>query len=122
MTVIPDRIRIEQLELSVRVGLLEDERAQPQRLTVTLLIELPRRCDALDDDIAKTIDYFAVCQAVHALCQRSARKLLETLAEEIATGLLLQFPIRAIDIQLCKYILPDTGFVAVEIRRERPHA
>jgi dihydroneopterin aldolase len=122
MTVIPDRIRIEQLELSARIGLLEAERAQPQRLTVTLLLELPRRCDALEDDIGKTIDYFAVCEAVRALSQRSARKLLETLAEEIAAGLLLQFPIRAIDIQLRKYILPDTGFVAVEIRRERSHA
>lgn len=121
MTVNPDRIRIEQLELFVRVGLLEEERAQPQRLAVTLVIELPRRCEALADDITKTIDYFTICKAVHALCE-TPRKLLETVAEEIATGLLLQFPIDAIDIQLRKYILPDTAFVAVEIRRERSRA
>lgn len=118
----PDRIRIEQLELLVRVGVLEEERAQPQRLTATLVLELPRGFEDLADDVARTIDYSAVCNAVHALCQRPPRRLLETLAEEIATGLLGQFPIHAIDIQLRKYILADTAFVAVEIRRERPRA
>jgi dihydroneopterin aldolase len=47
------------------------------------------------------------------------RLLLETLAEEIAAELLARFPLRAIDVDLRKYILPDTAYVAVQIRREQ---
>jgi dihydroneopterin aldolase len=122
MILVPDRIHIEQLELSARLGVLDEERSRPQRLTVTLRLEPQREFDALSDDITNTIDYFSVCRAAQALCTARPRKLLETLAEEIATELLAQFPIRAVDIELRKYILPDTAFVAVHIHRERPPA
>ena len=47
------------------------------------------------------------------------RALIETLAEEIAAELLARFPLQAVELELRKFILPDTAFVAVRIRRSR---
>jgi dihydroneopterin aldolase len=114
----PDRIRIESLELSSRIGVPEEERAQTQRLTVSLVLEPIRDFRALDDQLENTVDYFVLSECVKALSRARPRQLLETLAEEIAGELLARFPLRSVDVELRKYILPDTAFVAVQIRRE----
>lgn len=113
-----DRIVIDKLELSAQIGVPEEERAVPQRLTVTLALELARGFADLGDDLAQTIDYFQVSKAVQTLARRRPRKLIETLAEEIAAALLAAYPLAAVEVELRKYILPDTAFVAVQIRRE----
>lgn len=115
----PDCIRIESLELTLRIGVPEEERTHPQRLTVSLLLEPIRDFRALDDQLENTVDYFVICESVKALSLARPRLLLETLAGDIATELLARFPLRAVDVDLRKYILPDTVYVAVHIRRER---
>jgi dihydroneopterin aldolase len=118
MRAMPDCIRIESLELSSRIGVPDEERAQPQRLTVSLVLEPLRDFRALDDRLENTVDYFVICETVKALSLARPRLLLETLAAEIAAELLARVPLRAVDVDLRKYILPDTAYVAVQIRRE----
>jgi len=115
----PDCIRIESLELSSLIGVPEEERAAPQRLTASLVLEPIRDFRALDDRLENTVDYFAVCAHIKALATARPRCLIETLAGEIAAELLARFPLRAVEIELRKFILPDTAFVAVHLRRER---
>ena len=115
----PDLIHIEQLELSVHIGVPEEERAQTQRLTVSLTLQPTRGLAALADDLSNTVDYFAVCRAVQKFAAERPRRLLETLAEEIAELVLTRFPIAAVDIELRKFILPDTAYVAVRLSRKR---
>ena len=113
-----DLIHIEQLELSAYVGVTAGERATAQRLTVTLTLEPTEGFRGLDDALEKTVDYFAVCQAVKALTGLHPRKLIETLAEEIAELVLARFTVRAVEVEVRKYILRDTAHVAVRLRRE----
>jgi dihydroneopterin aldolase len=115
----PDEIRIEALELSTRIGVPEEERALPQRLTANLLLIPETPFDALADRIENTVDYFQVARCVQEIARSSPRHLIETLVEEIAQTLLARFPLRAVEIELRKYILPDTAHVAVRIRREQ---
>lgn len=112
-----DTIVIEQLELSAHIGVPEAERAAPQRLTVNLRLEPVRGFKALDDDLAKTVDYYDVCQQVKALARARPRQLIETLAEEIAGLILERYAVAAVEVELRKYILPDTQFVAIRLRR-----
>jgi FolB domain-containing protein len=112
-----DRIHLEQLELTACIGVPEEERAAPQRLTVSLTLEPRRDFRALGDDLAKTVDYFAVGERVKALASARPRKLIETLAEEIAALVLERFAVRAVEVELRKYILPDAAYVAVRVRR-----
>ena len=111
----PDQITISQLGISTYIGATEEERRKPQRLRVTVVMDLAKR--VIDDKLENTVDYAEVSTAIKALAAVSQRLLIETLAEEIATMLLAAYPLAAVEIELRKYILPDTEFVAVRIRR-----
>ena len=113
-----DLILIDSLELSARIGVGEEERVLPQRLTATLQLQPERNFTRLEDRIENTVDYFKVCEMVKEIAARSPRRLVETLAGEIAAELLEKFPIQAIDVEIRKFILPDTRFVAVKIHRD----
>ena len=112
-----DAIIISQLELRAHIGVPAAERGSSQHLTISLRLYPARGLAGLEDDIANTVDYAAVCKAVQTEAESKPRRLIETLAEEIAVMLLARFPLSAVEIELRKYILPGTEYVAVWIRR-----
>jgi dihydroneopterin aldolase len=114
-----DSIIVSQLDLMARVGVPAAERGAAQRLSVSLLLAPERGLTGLADDISRTVDYAAVCDAVRHEAEARPRHLIETLAEEIASRLLGGFPLRAVEVEVRKYILPGTEYVAVRVRRER---
>lgn len=112
-----NEIRIEKLELRARIGITPEERAQPQRLTVSLVMVCRSGFGSLADRIENAVDYFAVCQAVERLAAARERNLIETLAEEIAALVLRDFACLHVTVELRKYILANTDFVAARITR-----
>jgi dihydroneopterin aldolase len=112
-----DQILISNLELSTRIGITPEERENPQRMTVSLVLYPQTGFTGLDDRIENTVDYAQVCLKIAALAAGGSRNLVETLAEEIAQMLLNGFPLAVVEIELRKYILPETEYVAVKIRR-----
>lgn len=113
-----DCIRVEQLEVFARVGVTADERAKPQRLTVTLTVWPEQAFDVLQDDVTRTVDYSAICVFVRDFLGKQEHKLIETWASELATHLLGAFSIRKIQLELRKFVLPDARHVAVMVTRE----
>lgn len=114
---VSDFIHIEQLEVSARVGVTDAERDQPQQLTVSMTMWPRRRLIDLDDDIRNTINYSEVCNATKDFLRDCSCKLIEKLADRLAMHLLKQFPLRKVTVELRKFVLPDTKFVAVTITR-----
>ena len=115
---VPDAIRINGLEVQARIGVPDEERAQPQRLVLDVVLESDFR--GLGDDISRTTDYAAAAEWLRAECARREVRLVETLAEDLTAGLLERFPrVSAATIGIRKFILPDTRDVSVRIRRER---
>jgi len=115
----PDEIRIASLELQACLGVPDAERAKPQRLTVSLTIVPAHDFSAMDDDISRTVDYAAVATVIRELAAARPRRLIETLAGEIADAVLDQFACRHVALELRKYILPETEYVAVRLRRTK---
>jgi dihydroneopterin aldolase len=115
----PDLIIIDQLQLSARIGVSDEERATPQRLSATICLEEKKGFSQLEDRLEATIDYGAVCAAVKNFTADSDCRLLETLGEMICAHLLEKFPARSIEIELRKFVLPETNFVAIKLRRPR---
>ena len=113
-----DEIRIEELELMARVGVPDEERAQAQRLTVSLTLRPRLHFSDLGDDLKRTIDYAAVCAEVRSFVSGRRDKLIETLAHEMAGHLLRSFALVRVELELRKFILPETRYVAVRITRE----
>src|SRR4051794_16724114 len=107
-----DRIHIQELELVAPVGVLDEERARPQRLTVSLTLWPQTSFDKMQDQIELTVDYAAVCDAVKELVAKRTDKLIETLVDAIASHVLRAFPLAEIRVELRKFILPDVQYVA----------
>jgi dihydroneopterin aldolase len=114
-----DRIEVRDLELSSHIGVPDAERSEPQRLTVNITLTPANAFTGLGDDIARTVDYFALTRRVRKLSAERPRKLIETLVEEIAQCCLTEFAVRNVEVELRKYILPDTSYVAVRVHRAR---
>lgn len=112
-----DAIQIFALELSARVGVPDEERNEPQRLTANLSIFPMKGFVALDDCIENTVDYFALSRRVKQVAAERPRKLIETLGEEICACILEEFAVSGVTVELRKYILPDTEYVAVCLSR-----
>jgi FolB domain-containing protein len=113
-------ISIRSLEVMARVGVPEEERSNPQRLLVDLRFAASEQPPDLGDDIARTVDYFAVSRRVIALSRERPRRLIETLADELADHLLREFPLLWVEVTVRKFILPDTEHVSVSVRRDTP--
>ncbi len=95
-----DCIIVSGLEVMACVGVTEVEREGAQRLTISLWIEPERGLAGLGDDIAHTIDYAAVCDAARHEAEGKPRRLIETVAEDIAVVLLEGFPLRAVEVRI----------------------
>ena len=113
-----DLIRVVDLEVWSRIGVPDEERAQPQRLLVTLEMRVDDFSHAAArDDIRRTVDYFLVAQEIKKFAEEKPRRLLETFAEELAQELLAAFSMKTVRLEIKKFILPNAAYVSVCIER-----
>ena len=114
-----DEILIQELELRARVGVPDAERAQPQRITVSLLLQPRISFASLNDELKKAVDYAAICSELQRFVAGREAKLIETFAHEMAEHLLQQFNLVRVELELRKFILPETRSVAARVVRSR---
>ena len=119
MTPMLDTITLCDLEVRYRVGVPDAERAHPQRLLLTIELDLDVAPSARTDDLNLTINYFAVSRRLLGLGDGREWRLIETLAEEIAGLLLTEYPAQAVRVEVKKFILPETRHVSVRVARSR---
>ena len=117
-TLASDAILVCGLELSAHIGVPDAEREEAQRLTLNLVLRPASPLSHLGDDLSRTVDYYALTRRVRQLAGARPRRLIETLVEEICSCVLEEFSVRAVEVELRKYILPDTEYVAVRLSRE----
>jgi len=115
----PEWIEIAELEVQSSVGVSEKERQTRQKLAVCLRFQIAPPFGSLADEIARTIDYGAVANEVSAIAASGSRRLIETLVAEIADGLMARFPMARLEVELRKFILPNTRYVSVRTARRR---
>ena len=102
-----------------RVGVPDAERAQPQRLLLTIEMESDFSAAATSDSIVDTIDYYAVTQKLLKFGESREWKLIEKLAADIAGLILAEFKPPAVTVEVKKFIIPQARYVAVSLTRAR---
>ena len=112
-----DEIHIEQLEVSARIGVPEEERATPQRLTVSISFWPHHRTPDLDDNIQQTVNYSAVAEEAKNFVRDQSVSLIETLAHRLAVHLLKTFAIQKVTVEVRKFALPDARYVSATVTR-----
>lgn len=114
-------IHLKGMEFYGYHGVLEEENDLGQRFLVDLDIT-PLHWAGCTDSIDDTVNYAEVFAVVRDCVENKKFKLLETLAEEIASRVLEQFACTRIRVEIHKPNAPIPGIfsdVSVEILREK---
>jgi dihydroneopterin aldolase len=117
-----DTIIIEDLAVDYHIGVPEVERAKPQRLLLRIEMALDFQEAARSDDLSATINYSAVSRRLLSFGEGKSWKLLERLAEEIASMILEEYRPSRVLVEVKKFIIPQARHIAVRIERPRQPA
>lgn len=112
-----DEIHIEQLEVLARIGVPEEERADPQKLTVSVSLWPYQKTNDLADHIDQTVNYSAVAEETRNFLRDQSMNLIETLADRLAAHLIKSFPIQKVTIEVRKFPLSDAKYVSATVTR-----
>jgi dihydroneopterin aldolase len=109
------------LELTCHLGVPAEERAQSQKILCTAVFPVPNLKKAADTDkLEHTVNYYDLSQLLKKTAKQKERKLIETLATDLSQAALAAFPLPWIDLELKKFILPDTRHISFQARFHRP--
>ncbi|GAB3557928.1 dihydroneopterin aldolase [Spelaeicoccus albus] len=100
-----DRIALRGLTVFGRHGVFDHERRDGQDFVVDLVLSVPLEHAARTDDVADTVHYGELADAVAGIVAGEPVNLLETLADSVATE-----------------VLRDTRIAAVDVTIHKPHA
>jgi len=113
-----DRVFIEGLKVDALIGVYDWEREITQPLVFDIEMATDIKPAATTDDLALTLDYFAISQAVTEYVKQSSFQLIESLAEELALLIMQNYGVCWLKIKVSKPgAVPNAGNVAVQIER-----
>jgi dihydroneopterin aldolase len=105
------------LELTCHLGVPTEERAQPQKILCTAVFPVPNLKKAAEtDNLEHTVNYYDLSQLLQKTARQKERKLIETLAADLSQAALSTFPLPWIDLELKKFILPETRHISFQAR------
>lgn len=115
-----DRIRLTGIRAEAVIGVYAHERNAPRPLRIDVELHVDTRAAAASDDVADTVDYDAVTARLRAICQDTAPRLLERLADDMCKAVLAGFPVSAVRLALHKPgAVADVDDIVVELFRCR---
>lgn len=100
-----DTIVLRGLTVFGRHGVFDHERRDGQDFVVDLVLSVPLDAAAASDDVADTVHYGELADAVAAVVAGEPVNLIETLADRVA-----------------RVVLGDERIAAVEVTIHKPHA
>lgn len=113
-----DKIHIRDLKLETIIGIFNWEREVKQEILINIELFCKLRKAGLSDDLNDTVDYKTLKQKIIKLVENSEYKLIEALAENIASLCLEDEKIEKVRIVVDKpSALHCARSVAVEIER-----
>jgi dihydroneopterin aldolase len=110
---------IADLRVPTHIGVTEEERASSQIVAFNVRFQILSAFRDLQDEIGRTVDYSAIAKEIRAAAEENRARLIETLAGDVADRLIARFPLARIEVELRKFVVPDTAYVSVRTGRIR---
>ena len=114
-----DTLVIHGLAVQCRLGVLEEEQERPQLVQIDLELEIDAARAARRDEVRDAIDYAALVSAVRQFAESKPYRLMETLAEDVASMILHQWATPHVFVRITKRALLGIDAASVEIARGR---
>ena len=116
-----DEIRIDNLEVYAYHGVFPEENEKGQPFFVNMVLYADTRRAGQADELTLSTHYGEVCHFVTKWMQEHTCKLIETVAENIAKVVLLEFPlVEALDVEIRKPQAPiGLPFESVSVKIHR---
>lgn len=116
-----DIIRIDNLEVYAYHGVYDEEKEKGQYFYVNAELYTNTRKAGMNDDLDASTNYGTVCDFIHDFMTKHTYDLIETVAEQLAQALLLEFKlVKSVLLEIRKPHAPiekDFESVSVEIER-----
>jgi dihydroneopterin aldolase len=117
-----NEIVIRGLKIRAHVGVPDEELASAQEIHFDLTITPLVGFGEAGDDLSRTVDYAAVVSSVEEIVRARPRRLIETLAYDVASVVIDHFAAASVTVEIRKFILPQTDWVAVRCSLSRASA
>ena len=117
-----DRIELRGLRVRGHHGVFDHERRDGQDFVIDITVWLDLDVAAASDDLADTLDYGVLAQRAADIVAGPPRQLIETVAGEIADGVMADERVHAAEVVVHKPGAPiplEFADVAVVARRSR---
>ena len=112
-----DKIRITDLEVFYQVGVSDEERSKPQRLLLSIEMEHDFTSAISRDNLADTVDYYAISERLLRFGDDCHWQLIETLSADIAAMILEDFQPKSVSVEVKKFVIPQAAHVSVLVSR-----
>jgi dihydroneopterin aldolase len=116
-----DTIRIHDLRVMTRIGVSEEERAEPRPILINVELRTDVTAAGVSDDLAETINYHEATVAIVDLVNGMEARLIEHIAERIAGLLRDLYGKVGVTVTVAKEAPPideDVRAVSVTIERD----
>lgn len=116
-----DIIRIDNLEVYAYHGVYDEEKKKGQYFYVNAELYTNTRKAGMNDDLDASTNYGTVCDFIHDFMTKHTYDLIETVAEQLAQALLLEFKlVKSVLLEIRKPHAPiEKEFESVSVEIER---
>lgn len=116
-----DIIRIDNLEVYAYHGVYDEEKEKGQYFYVNAELYTNTRKAGMNDDLDASTNYGIVCDFIHDFMTKHTYDLIETVAEQLAQALLLEFKlVKSVLLEIRKPHAPiEKEFESVSVEIER---
>jgi dihydroneopterin aldolase len=115
-----DRITLTGLNVFGHHGVFDFEKEQGQQFVVDIVVWTDLTLAAVSDDVTETVHYGELAEYAAGVVGGPSRDLIETVAAEVADGVMARWPVLAVEVTVHKPKAPiplDFTDVAVTVRR-----
>jgi len=113
-----DKVYIKGLSIQTTIGFFQWEKEIKQTLVIDLAMGWNTANAAINDELAKTLDYADISVAIEKFANNNPVDLIETLAERLANYLMTQYHIPWLKLSIGKPgAVHNAQTVGVEIER-----
>lgn len=116
---------LNNMVLDAHIGIFPHEQGVTQRIRVSVTFGVDDDDTQIIgvDDLSRTVSYEPVVQLVHRIVREGHVRLVETLAERIAAGVLADERVRVVRVKIEKLdVFAEIESVGVEIERRKARA